>query len=322
MARNPDSGTHAFVFARQLDGAGGGSDIAEAHVTTETSWVHIDYSAPDTETKLGELGVATATIEALTRPDTRPRMVRTADGVMLVLRAVNLNPGADPEDMVSLRLLIQAERLVTVRQRRIFSVQDVKDSLDDGIGPRTVAEVVSTIIERIADRIADFVDRIEDEVEGYEAGVKHEPLGRLRSRVAESRREIAQVRRYLAPQRDALEALCREAPEWLAKQVHEFREQSDRITRAVEDLDLARENALVLQEELSNRVAQEQNSRMYALSIVAVIFLPITFITGFFGMNVAGLPGTQNEAAFWIVSGAMLVASLGILVWLKVRHWL
>ena len=248
-------------------------------------------------------------------------MVRTNEGVLLVLRAVNLNPSADPADMLSLRLLIKANRLITLRQRRIFSVQDVKDSLDRGDGPRTVAEIVAAIIERIADRIAEFVDRIEEKVEGFEMAMDREPLGRLRSRVAESRREIAQVRRYVAPQRDALEALCREATEWLAPQVHEFRELSDRITRAVEDLDLARENALVLQEELANRVAQEQNSRMYALSIVAVIFLPITFITGFFGMNVAGLPGTQNEAAFWIISGAMLAASLGILLWLKVRRW-
>jgi len=54
------------------------------------------------------------------------------------------------------------------------------------------------------------------------------------------------------------------------------REQSDRITRYVEDLDFVRERALVVQEELFNRISQEQNTRTYVLSIVATIFLPIT----------------------------------------------
>jgi len=78
----------------------------------------------------------------------------------------------------------------------------------------------------------------------------------------------------------AVEALHRQAGFLLnANELYQVREQSDRITRYVEDLDLVRERELVLQEELLNRISQEQNALTYLLSIVAAIFLPITFIS-------------------------------------------
>ena len=102
----------------------------------------------------------------------------------------------------------------------------------------------------------------------------------------------------------------------------DLREEGDQLTRHIEDLDLARENALVTQEELMNRVALEQNSRMYLLSVVAAIFLPLTFITGLLGMNVAGLPGTENPRGF-IYSALIMLASLaGLVLYFRSRKWL
>ena len=310
-----------LVFARQLDGSGGATTIDADAVSKECSWVHVDYSVAGADRYLAMIGVPDEAINALTRPDTRPRMLKLKDGVILSLRAVNMNPGSDPEDMVSLRFWVEPNRVISVRQRKLFSVQDAKDALDAGVGPWTSTELVSDIVERIADRIADFVGRIEEAIDGYEAVDEGRPIATLRSEVAQTRRQIARVRRFLAPQRDALEALTRDAPVWMATDVHSFREQADRIIRDVEDLDLARERALVLQEEILNRVAQAQNARMYVLSIVAVVFLPITFITGLFGMNVGGLPGTDSAIAFWAVAISMATASVGTIIWLKRHRW-
>ena len=147
-------------------------------------------------------------------------------------------------------------------------------------------------------------------------------LQNIRSDVSAIRRQLATVRRFLAPQRDALDALYRQGKSFLDEdKLYLVREQSDRITRYVEDLDLVRERALVVQEELFNRLSQEQNARTYVLSIVAAIFLPVTFISGVFGMNVAGLPGVEDIDSFWIVSGVMLAISVAILIGLRWKKW-
>lgn len=314
----------SFVFGWALDGTGGATPaIPPATGEARPVWLHYDYSRPDVVPSLLELGLPEHVVDSIVRLDTRPRTAVLPEGVLVVLRGVNMNPGANPEDMVSLRLWLSSNRLVTVRQRRLFAVQDVQQTLQEGHGPKNIADAVMGIIERLADRISDFVDGIEENVVEFETIVETGHAQAIRTKVSALRRQTAQVRRFLAPQRDALDALYRDSKEMLTHDhTYAIREQTDRIARYVEDLDLVRERLLVVQEELTNRVAQEQNARMYVLSIVAAIFLPITFITGLFGMNVAGLPGLENPSAFAIVAIAMASVTVGMLLYLRAKRWM
>ena len=313
-----------FVFECWLDGKGGlSTDKNSPQNRDRPRWIHLDYSIGNAETELLALGLDPHICESLVRIDTRPRAVTTDEGVFIALRGVNSNPGSDPEDMVSLRMWIEPGRLITVRQRRIFSVQDVRATLDNNIGPHDIPSLLIAIVERLADRISDFVDAIESHLEEHETDVESGKKPQIRHQVSLLRRQTAVVRRFLAPQRDALDNLFRHSGGILNEdQAYSIREQSDRITRYVEDLDLIRERALVVQEELLNQIAQEQNARMYVLAVVTAIFLPITFITGMFGMNVAGLPGTDQAASFWLLCGVMLTISIGVLAIFRIRRWI
>lgn len=316
VAAAPETG---FVFTCGLNGRGG----CEPMETAGSRWYHLDYSQPDAAGVLAGLGLDASLTEALIRPDSRPRTLDLPGGMLVILRGVNTNLGADPEDMVSLRLWIEPERLISVRQYRLLSVQDLRDELLANRGPHAIPELVVRLIHRLADRIAGCVGDIEEQVESFEEALAGGVSAELRIGISTLRRQTAKVRRFLAPQREALEALARLARERFGEaEAAGLREQSDRIARYVEDLDLVRERAVVLHEELLNRNAEQQNARMYLLAIVTAIFLPITFITGLFGMNVAGLPGTEDVHAFEIVVGVMLVSLLAVVVLMKRRSWL
>ena len=284
--------------------------------------MHIDFSSKQARRWLASQGIEPHVIATLIQEESRPRTLPTDKGLLIVLRGINRNAGADPEDMVSIRIWIEPGRMISVRQRRVISAQEALESLERGEGPKDIPELLMLLIERLADGIGMFIDGVEERIENYESAVATGELTELRSAVSTIRRQVAAVRRYLAPQRDALEALHRQAGSLLdANELYLVREQSDRITRYVEDLDLVRERGLVLQEELLSRISQEQNSRTYLLSIVAAIFLPITFISGVFGMNVAGLPGLENINSFWVLSGVMVVISAATLIWLRHNRW-
>ena len=94
---------------------------------------------------------------------------------------------------------------------------------------------------------------------------------------------------------------------------YRLREQMDRMIRYLVALDLIRKRTLVLQEEWMNMSMEQKISRMHALCIVALIFLPITFVTGIFGLNVAGLLGIENPNAFIVVTGFMFVTSVSVI---------
>ena len=96
---------------------------------------------------------------------------------------------------------------------------------------------------------------------------------------------------------------------------------SDRLIRHIEDLDAVRERAAVTQEELLSRLSDQINTRMYVLSVVAAIFLPLGFLTGLLGINVGGIPGTENPWAFLIFLLFIIVIFVGQMLWFRSKKW-
>ena len=287
-------------------------------------WVHIDVSDEASRIWLSDVsGVEEQVVDTLLAEETRPRSQATDQGLLVVLRGVNTSPEEDPEDMVSVRVWIEPDRIITTRRRRVLSVQDIRALLESGKGPNSSGEFLAALVERLADRIGDFVDSIEERLGDAESSVTTQNSATFRRSLGALRRQMASVRRFLAPQRDALDRLYRQPGTWLSDtETRYLREEADRITRYLEDLDLARERAVVLQEEFLGQLAQEQNARMYVLSVVAAVFLPLTFITGLLGMNVGGLPGLESPVGFFSSIVVMVAAAFVLLVFFRWKKWL
>jgi zinc transporter len=288
------------------------------------AWIHLRCDKPDAETRMQQIGLDPKVIDALTVSDSRPEAMMLAGGALLVLRSVNTNPGADPEDMVSIRLWFTNNMIVTARrsERRLLSIIDVQSLLVNGSGPTTTSQFVTFLVERIANRIGDFVDSIDDNLTEIELNTECLTVTDSRRVLSNLRKQTASIRRYLAPQRTALDTLFRNHHSLSAQDSHDLQLQSNRILMYVEDLDLARERALVLQNEFQDRLAEEQNQRVYVLSIVAAIFLPLSFLTGVFGMNVGGLPGTESKDSFLYLTLAMIVIGVGMISFMHWKRWI
>ena len=142
--------------------------------------------------------------------------------------------------------------------------------------------------------------------------------GELRSQLSDLRRQIISLRRFLAPQRDAMLRLQTERSPWLLEHHRiQIRETADTATRYLEELDAARERVSVAHEELISRLSEQLDQRMYVLSIITTIFLPLGLITGLLGINVGGIPGSEERAAFAIVCGILVVVAIGLAVGLR-----
>lgn len=146
-----------------------------------------------------------------------------------------------------------------------------------------------------------------------------EAQAELRAELWEIRRVAIELRRYIGPQRDAMTRLTTERVPWIDAQAGQrLREVADRITRYVEDLDAARERAVIIQDELTTWLAETMNRNMYVLSVIAAIFLPLSLLTGLLGINVGGIPGVEWEWAFWLVTAGIVV--IGILGYMLLRR--
>jgi zinc transporter len=286
-------------------------------------WLHLDYSDPEVAHWVREdSGVAAVVAEALLAPETRPRSLVLGDGLLVILRGVNQNPGADPEDMVSVRIWMAGNRIIGSGLRKLLSIDDLCRDIEQGTGPASQGEFLVRLGELMAERIGDVVNDVDDVVAGLETDLLSAEHHELRYALSSVRRQIVALRRYLAPQRDALAWLVTERSPLIDDLVRmQLREQTDRMTRFIEDLDEARDRASVTHEELLNRLAELTNRRMYLLTMVAVIFLPLSFVTGLLGINVGGIPGANNSRAFLVVVGLLVVISAAQWIFFRWRKW-
>jgi len=164
--------------------------------------------------------------------------------------------------------------------------------------------------------MAPVIDDLDDVVDGLEDELLVAERREIRHQLQILRRQVIGLRRHLSPQRDALSRLMAEEQSWLdGGHKIRIREVADRTIRYVEDLDEVRERAAVIQDELTNRLAEQMNRTIYVLTVVAAILLPLSFVTGLLGINVGGIPGAENKMGFAIVCG-ILAALVGVEVWL------
>ena len=318
-----------FLHSCVLDGHGG-STAVDPHSISEGSsdrgilWLHLDVNDDASRDWLdNDSGLESTIVDTLLAEETRPRSFSTDHGLLVVLRGVNTNPGQNPEDMVSIRVWIERNRIISTRRRRLLAINDMKEMLEKGIGPKSPGNFLSVLVDKLADRIGNFIDDIESRVGEAESRMMTQDQTQFRQMITTLRQQIASVRRFLAPQRDALDRLYRQPGDWLTEvDIRNLRDEADRITRYLEDLDLAREQTMVVREEFLGQLAQEQNSRMYVLSVVAAIFLPLTFVTGLLGMNVGGLPGLESPRGFIGSLIIMVLATVGLLTFFRAKKWL
>ncbi|MBK7406189.1 MAG: zinc transporter ZntB [Phycisphaerales bacterium] len=314
----PESGVH---FAYLLDGQGGGRplDAAAARAWTPDQgvlWILLDRSNPGAESWLRDVARLPELVrEGLLAEDTRPRAVNTPEGTLAILRGVNCNPGAEPDDMVSIRLWLDPTRVISLRGRRVFAIDDLVNNLGRGVGPRSPGSILALLADALSDRMRDVVGNQEELVDGIEDDLIGGSAKELRLRLAVPRRQTMTIRRYLSPQRDMLSRLTTETSTLFGERDRvRLREVADELTRQVEELDLLRERSTMIQEQILAQASEQMNRTMYILSLVAAIFLPLGLITGLLGINVGGLPGQRDPHAFWFVCGALGV--LAVVQWM------
>ncbi|MFK8042284.1 zinc transporter ZntB [Congregibacter sp.] len=318
-----------LVHALLLDGAGTCRpydwSLVGAWTPDEGSlWLHFDFEDESAQNWLRDKsGLNDIAFSSLTNAETRPRALNRGDNLLLTLRGINMNPGQEPDDMVSLRMWTNGKKLISTRRRNLISTKDVLDELDAGNGPRNTVELLVVWTERITGRMTDTIEGFEDNVLLIEERLLSGETTGIRTELATLRKQIISVRRYLAPQREAMNRLVAENLSWLDDLNRlRLREINDRLIRHIEDMDEVRDRAVLAQEELASRIAEQMNARSYLFTVAAVIFLPLGFLTGLMGINVGGMPGINNDYAFWIVVLLSALVGIGLTLIFKMRRWL
>ncbi len=266
-------------------------------------WIDMDRDSDVAEKWLYEVsGLDSIVCDALLAEDTRPRRELFDDGAMIILRGVNLTGDEDPGEMISLRMWFDANRVITVRRYEFQSLNLIRESIRNSRGPKTTSDFLFTLVEKLCDLTEPVIDELNETIDQLEDRILNEDLDGLKNDIVSSWRKASALKRYLVPQRETISRLCSDSLIWMPdRHCAQLRESVDRIKRYTEDLDLNCNHAGIAQEQLINLHNERTNKAMYILTIVAAVFLPLSFVTGLLGINVSGIPGADHPLGFLFV---------------------
>lgn len=322
----PPSGLlHALI----LDRSGGareatGREIEESAQGQDCLWLHFSLEEPVTRTWIVEKsGLSDVAAAALISEETRPRALHRGSRLLLALRGVNPTIAAEPGDMISLRIWTDGKRVISTRFRGLPSTDAVVRKLKAGTGPADAPGLLVALVDGLVDRLKETVDDLEDQVLALDEQVLRGELEGVRMALSELRKQVVSIRRYLAPQREAMNRLVAADLPWLNEDHRIFlRETTDRLLRHIEDIDEVRDRAVLSQEELLTQVSEAMNKRAYVFTVVATIFLPLGFLTGLMGINVGGMPGVNSDLGFWVVVGLCVILMALLALMFRFNRWL
>ncbi|MCA9320480.1 MAG: zinc transporter ZntB, partial [Planctomycetes bacterium] len=258
---------HELVIqAFLLDGEGGGSQVdwdavRQWNGDSAPLWAHFNASNDDLQTWLREeSGLDEAACDVLLAEETRPRSVQLSGGLCVILRGINLNPGAEPEDMVSLRLWVDSKRMFSLSRRRLLAIDELARALKTQTGPTDSAGLLNGLTELLLENMAPALEELSESVDLLEDRSLTEAPSALQGELAELRHQVISMRRHLAPQREAMSRLIHNTSSFFDDQDRADEQfLVDQITRYVEELDELRDRTGVIHDLLSGRQAEAMN---------------------------------------------------------------
>lgn len=280
-------------------------------------WLHFNLSDARARRWLLDATFLPEELRELWREHDGNRRVELVDdgGLLLVVADFSYDDASDPSEVAPLWCFASSHLLITARLHPLRSADELRlqrSHLTASSGIELAAQLLdirTSRVKRLANEMTDQLDNIEDRILAGNIEQQRELLGR-------NRRLCARLRREFAPERADLNRFLHRPLGPLTEADREALQSStDSLAFALEEISELYERAKLLQEELASRLAENTGRNLYVLSIVTAVMLPMTLVTGIFGMNVGGLPGLHGGHAFWwvmlliLASGAVTLAA-------------
>ncbi len=293
------------------------------------SQIWLDMEEPD-EWSLALLGEAFSlhplAIEDCLHGEQRPRIDPYDGYIFMVLYTAMLSDERDFIGSRELAIFCSSQFLITIHHEPLECLKKIQERC--GRDPENVlGRGMDHLLHMVADTLMDgyqpFLDRLESEAAQLEDEALFDPQSDILERISNIRTELMQARRYLSPQREAVAQLARGEYTFIGRNIQPyFRDVFDHLVRITEDIELYRDQITSARELFMSAMSQRSNETVKRLTIFATIMLPLTLISGIYGMNFHRLwPPVDHPYGFWLVMAAMVFVAVGLLYTFRRWRW-
>lgn len=281
-------------------------------------WVVLDSKDPESIRWIREeSGIDPLVVDVfLNKESSRPRCLIFGNALTLTMRTISKSKSKKSRhSMTTLRIYCEKHCIFILQSSSASDIQLLRKNLRYVSEHITSGIALDEITSFLLDRIVDAVERIEDRVDRLESHVSEkdspENDAKLISSLSKVRRHLSEIRRYVAPERDALSMLARQTLPWIsAEERYQMGETAHRVVRILEDIDNIKERVSISMDEIASQYREQSQQNMYIVSLLATLFMPLSVMTGLWGMNVDAIPFAGHPYGFWLTCLVMFIFTL------------
>jgi zinc transporter len=284
-------------------------------------WLHFNLADAAAEGWIREnLAVVPEFFEALHEGSRSTRIEDASDTLVAVINDVAFEFAFDPSEIETLWVHVGPRIALSARLRPLRSIDRLRQAVKDGCRFDSSVSFLNHLLHDQGDVLVRIVREATVQVDKVEDGLLAGRLKHKRADLGKLRRVLVRLQRLLAPDPGPLFRLMRLPPPWVPVQgLEELRQATEEFTLVIRDLSELQERIKLLQEEIAAQLNEQTNRSLHTLTIVTVLALPINIMAGLFGMNVGGIPLSQNEHGFLIIVGIIITFTV-LAGWLAFRR--
>jgi magnesium transporter len=304
------------------------NDLSGYLSRNEFFWLDIHDPTPDEIKQLGELlKLHPLTLEDISTFSERPKREHYDNYVSLVVYGVDATAAAGESLLREVHMLISGGYVVTLHPSPFSIVDELQKRLKPIDFPGEQA-LIYRILDAILSTYVPVLDRVDDQIDALEQEVIEKPREECLQQIFSLKRDLIGMRRVITPMRDFFARDATEISDLPGMQpddAHYFRDLYDTLVRSSDLVDSYRDLLSGATDMYLSTVANRQGEIAKQLTIIATIFLPLSFLTGFFGQNFTFLTNhiLNHNWSFFVLGLGLLGVSVGILwYFFRKRGWL
>jgi magnesium transporter len=291
------------------------------------TWIDVQgFGDEKTIRAIGELfGLHPLALEDVINVPKRPKTEVYEDHLLCITRMA-MPVGNDAIQTEQVGLILGRNYVLTFQERYGDVLDPVRARIRQGKGPirRSGPDYLAyAILDAVVDGYYPILESFGEHLEALEDAIVATPHTGLLKNVHHVKRELLAIRRAVWPQRELLNTLIRDESEFVSEMVCTYlRNVYDHCVQIIDVVETYRELAGGLMDVYLSSIANRQNEVMKVLTIMASIFIPLTFMAGIYGMNFENMPELHSKWAYPILLVVMVVVAAGMIVYFRRKGWL
>jgi len=303
------------------------ADCVACKESGTVSWINVD-GLNDTSVieQVGEtFGIHPLVLEDILHTTQRPKLEDHGDYLFLVVRMLYIPNGSDEIQSEQLSFILTEDCLLTFQERAGDVFDEVRERIRKNHGrvrKMGADYLLYALMDAIVDNYFLIMETTGEKIEEIEQSMMQNPDEVLLNELYRMKRELLYIRKSTWPLREAVGGLERGESTLLQKKTAPFiRDLYDHTIQVIDTVETFRDMLSGVQDLYLSSMGQKTNQVMQVLTIIATIFIPLTFVAGIYGMNFEYMPELHWKYSYPVVWAVMMLVGIGMLIYFRRKKW-